>query len=582
MSSLTRFAVGLVAWLAAGVSGAVPVTYTMHTVASGSLAGLPFAHTPLTFRVSADTSGLQLDPTQQYQRNPATGVAIALDGTPIGTAQQPLAVAAHCDANGSQVGLDSMDTVLPALNLAVGGTVDAAACNLRSSAVLSTAKSTLAVPDGIATSAGTLVIDSVDAFAFESLVRYSPSLKLRVLSNPYGTLAVAGATFDGTVITGNGSDVVIDLGPVTSSSALFLQFDNDLVVGPGQSVTVRAGAPGQVVVLRPPNYVVNIVSVQGTLQAMAWSGAPAPSLALDVPVLEVAAQGRIVAPSGLQVSYPVNAGRVNNQGSIDGGARLRMSMTKITGGGVFLGDVIDFWVPSGVNYPVQGRFYLGNGLHLKGSTAGSVEIIPRIFGYGAPTFMNLLVEGDGLLWVPSDWVPATNPGSPSFPNDPAVRPGQVWPAGATEPSYGGGSMIVQATGSLRLKDGGTGDFMFPGSITLKAGGTLDLNGLAVVQGWTTSGRAFQGAFFEAPDIVSGNGPVSVYTNDRNWVNFSTLPHMPVHAFTFTRNSDGTASYRPADATAPHVNTYSTLIDAAARNECWTCLVDYDAVNVSGP
>lgn len=143
-------------------------------------------------------------------------------------------------------------------------------------------------------------------------------------------------------------------------------------------------------------------------------------------------------------------------------------------------------------------------------------------------------------------------------------------------------MIVQASGSLRLKNGGTGDFMFPGSIVLKAAETLDLNGLAVVQGWTTTGKAFQGTFFESPNIVSSAGSVSVYTNDLNWVNFSSAPNMPVHAFTLVRDATGAASYRGADGIAPHFNTYSNLIDAAANDKCWTCLVNPNAVDLSLP
>jgi len=564
---------------------AAPVTYNFHSVASGSLAGVPFAHTTLTFRMSGDTAGVQQNSATQVQRNLATGVAIALDGVAIGTAQQPLGVSARCGPNlTSTLGIDLMTAVLPSLATAIDGGFGAGAtCSLQSSMLLTVAVTATTAPASIATSAGPLVIDHLDSLAFESLVLPPAALKLRVTNNPYGSLSVAGGTFDGTTITGNGGDVVVDLGPESPPNAALSLAYEALTIGPNQAVTFRAGAPGQSVVISPFSILGADVSVQGTLATMAWNGASAPSLALNAGYVRVAAQGRIDAPSGLSVSFPSSGGYLQNEGTIDGGPRLYIHMTKMTGGGAFQGDLFEFWVPSGANHPVAGRFYLANGLHLRPGTGQEVEIIPRTYDYnGSRTFLNLLVEGDARLWMPSSWPPAPDPRANYIRNDAPVLPGATRLAGAPDPTYAGGSMIVQATGSLRLTNGGTGDFVFPGAIVLKAAGTLDLSGLAIVQGWTTSGKAFQGAFFESTNIVSSAGPVSIYTNDLNWVNFSSLPHMPVLAYTLVRDASGAASYRSADGIAPHFNTYSTLIDAAANDACWTCLVDTRAFDLSAP
>ena len=44
-------------------------------------------------------------------------------------------------------------------------------------------------------------------------------------------------------------------------------------------------------------------------------------------------------------------------------------------------------------------------------------------------------------------------------------------------------------------------------------------------------------------------------------------------------SDGSLSQLAADSLAPHVNTYSTLIEAAANGQCWVCLVNTAPVNM---
>jgi hypothetical protein len=153
------------------------------------------------------------------------------------------------------------------------------------------------------------------------------------------------------------------------------------------------------------------------------------------------------------------------------------------------------------------------------------------------------------------------------------------PPGAPEPVFGGGSMIVQATGSLTLAGGTSNDFAFTGGIVLKALGTLNLNGVLVNQGWTTTGKAFQGVYFESPNIVSTAGNIQVLSNNLNWVNFSTLPHAPVRTWQLALAGDGSAQYVNADAVAPHLNVYSLLIETAAAGNCWVCLVNTQPVNM---
>ena len=101
----------------------------------------------------------------------------------------------------------------------------------------------------------------------------------------------------------------------------------------------------------------------------------------------------------------------------------------------------------------------------------------------------------------------------------------------------------------------------------------------VNQGWTTTGQAFQGTLFQSPNIVSTAGNIQVLSNNLNWVNFSTMPHAPVRAWTLARAADGSARYFAADSSVPHLNTCSILIEAAAAGQCWVCLVNNFPVNV---
>ena len=226
-------------------------------------------------------------------------------------------------------------------------------------------------------------------------------------------------------------------------------------------------------------------------------------------------------------------------GLLDGGANLSVYGARINGGGAFKGNSVLVSTFGNANNPVNGSNFLQNGLQIYPSSGNAVTLTLNAYG-SAPQIMNMTINGDGYLWMPSAW-----PNGWTLPrNNNPVPPNGTRPAGVPEPAYGGGSMILQATGSLSLVSGATNDFAFPGGIVFKAGGTLDAKGVIVNQGWTTSGQAFQGIFFESPNIISTAGDIQVYSNDLNWVNFSTFPHAPVHAFSLTPNSNSSASFKP--------------------------------------
>ncbi len=272
---------------------------------------------------------------------------------------------------------------------------------------------------------------------------------------------------------------------------------------------------------------------------------------------------------------------VVNNGVIDAGPNLEIFAAKINGGGEFRADAITIHTLGDANNPVQGAYFLQNGLRLQSGhgTGPTTSVALTVNAYGPRRkALNFHVLGNASLWMPSAW-PA---GSPWPQNNAVVAPAGTRPAGQPDPVYGGGSMIVQVDGALTLANGDTHDLAFPGGIVLKSAGPLDLNGVALNQGWTTSGQSFQGVFLESPSISSSNGNIVVYGNDVNWVNFSTFPLTPVRSFTLVRKPDSSAGFAPSDATAPHLNTYSTLSNTAAAGGCWTCLVNTQPVNMFGP
>jgi hypothetical protein len=402
-----------------------------------------------------------------------------------------------------------------------------------------------------------------------------------VVANPYGAVTVTGATINGNTIFNFSAAATIQLGNVAGAPGSFAEIDFlSLNVGTGNSLTIRSGAPGQAVVI--VNTGPTASAIAGTFSAQGGNGAPPPVLYFkNANGISVQSGGGIAAQSGLGLDALgatwTTGSPLVNAGTIDGGANLDLFAGRINGGGSFKGNAITFRTFGLANNPVNGAYFLQNGLQLYPGSGN--EIFVTLNGYGStPQVFNLFMNGNATVWMPSAW-PA---GSTVPQNNAVVPPSGSRPAGTPQPAYGGGSMILQATGSMTLHNGGTNDFVFPGAIVLKAANFLNVNGVTVDQGWTTSGQAFQGIFFESPNIVSPNGLIMVYGNDLNWMNFSTFPQQYVRAFSLKANPDTSASFVPTDSTTPHINTYSVIQNTAASGGCWTCIINTQPVNMYGP
>ncbi|MEO8507878.1 MAG: Ig-like domain repeat protein [Betaproteobacteria bacterium] len=402
-----------------------------------------------------------------------------------------------------------------------------------------------------------------------------------VVANPYGTLSVQGGTQNGNTITNLQKNAVIQLGTTPGAPGTFAQIDfQGLAIGAGNTLTIRSGAATQTVH-------VNDVSGQpagitGALLAQGGNGAAAPYLYVqNAAGLNVNAGGVVTAAAGLTMdalgaSWTTGQTLVN-QGTIDGGSSLQLFAAKVNGGGAFLGNAIVLATFGNLNNPVNGPHYLANGLQLGPSSGNNIGV--TLAGYGnAPQVVNLMLGGNATVSMPSAWPN----GSILPPNNRPVLPGEVRAAGIPDPSYGGGSMIVQAAGSLTLQGGASGDFVFPGGLVFKAGGALDVKGTAIDNAWTTSGAVFQGVFLEASSITdsAASARVSVRTNNLNWANFDPRPLVPVSAWTLQRMPNGTAQFVAADNAAPHLNFYSITSEAGAAGACFTCLTNMQVIDFS--
>lgn len=406
--------------------------------------------------------------------------------------------------------------------------------------------------------------------------------------NPYGTLVVSGATLVGDTLTDIQGDAWIQLGngPI-AGDAMEIRFEG-LNLGPGTSFSVRSGAGGQVVrfidVSGKPS------AIAGSLGGNDFGGAGFPSLQVENPY------GIVTYPGGgILTLAPVlldtlgdtwlEGGPLVNHGVI-AADDLEIRAASITGGGTpgggeFRADRITLRTFGNAHNPIHGDNFRENGLFLQPNSGVLRYVDVTLDAYGpGPQVFNLRVIRDSgaIVRMPPAW----SPGSPFPPNNATVPPGGVRAAGVPDPAYGGGSMIIRAQGEIILDGGGTGEFAFPGAIVLESDVAIDTHGVALNQSWTTSGQAFQGIFLEAPRITSTGGPLRVYGNELNWVNFSSMPTAPVRAFTLARNADGSASHVPADATTPHLNAYSLISNAAITGQCWTCLVDPRPVDMYGP
>jgi filamentous hemagglutinin family protein len=399
-----------------------------------------------------------------------------------------------------------------------------------------------------------------------------------VVTNPYGPLSVQGGTLTGSTVSNLQSSATIQLGSTVGSAGSFAEIDfQGLGIAAGNALTVRSGAPGQTILLY--NVSASATTIAGALQAQGGNGAPPPAVILRDPNgINVGAGGSVVAAAGLQINTLGNTTSVGqdlvNAGVIDGGPSLQVRSARITGGGAYKGNAIVVSSFGNVNNPANGLHFLGNSVQLYPSSGNLVALTLNDYG-SIPQVINVMVNGNAAVNMPS-----ILPAALALPPNNAPLPlGAVRSAGAGDPTYGGGSMILQATGSLTLQPGASNDFAFPGSIVLKAGTTLDAMGVSVDNGWTTSGQAFQGIYFEAPVIANSVGNLQAQTNDLNWINFSTVPTAHVRTWRLVRQPDGSAQFQPADIIAPHLNTYSVLIEANANGQCYVCLVNTAPINV---
>jgi len=396
-----------------------------------------------------------------------------------------------------------------------------------------------------------------------------------ITNNPYGTLSVTGGTVNGTTVTLMPPNTTVQFGSTTNSNAYFLLECPDFSWPANATLTVRSGAAGQMLVIK--NSGLQAMAIAGSITAQGGGGAAAPQLYLwSPPGMAIGATASVTGVSGLTLDTLRNSSSgspLTNAGMVDGGTFLGLVGASIKGAGAFKGNEVDVQTFGTVNNPVAGAQYLGNSLQVYPSSGTDVALLLNTFGT-SPQFINVKVNGNGLVWMPSAW-----PSTFTLPPNSAPLPaGGTRPAGITEPSYGGGSIILQTTGTMTLYRGGANDFAFPGGIALKAGGRLDINGVTINQGWTTTGRSFQGIYLEAPAITSAT-PVQVWSNDLNWTNFSVQPTGHFQVSRLKAQFDGSAFFVPADSEAPHLNIYSTLIDAAANLQCWTCLVNFNPIIV---
>jgi len=404
-----------------------------------------------------------------------------------------------------------------------------------------------------------------------------------IIANPFGPISVQGAPLVGNTISNFQPVVVIQLGTTPGNGTVLAEIDfQGLNIDPGTSLTIRSGAPMQRVVLKN---VTGIGSgINGLLQAQGGNGAAPPFLYLaNASGLRISATGTVTAPSGLTLdALDALGGKwtsgqdITNHGVVDGGNQLQLYGANVKGGGALKGDAITFATFGSANNPVNGGFFLLNGLQLYPSTGSAVALTLAAYG-PAPQVLNLFVHGNATVWMPSRW-----PGGVMLPQNNVLPPTGGGVSEGYDPAYGGGSLILQAAGNLAVVNGGTNNFVFPGSVVLKATGAIDLAGVLVNQGWNTAGKPFQGMLLEAPSIGSSLRNINLYSNGSSWVNFSTFPTAPVRAFTLIRDASGDAYFEAADGTAPHLNTYSILSTAAAQGQCWTCLVNTQPVNMFGP
>ncbi|QSR88129.1 hypothetical protein IT6_06990 [Methylacidiphilum caldifontis] len=190
----------------------------------------------------------------------------------------------------------------------------------------------------------------------------------------------------------------------------------------------------------------------------------------------------------------------------------------LVGSGVLTTESINITATGNVNNRV-GSNPLQNGFHLaNGPWAPITNITINAVGSG-PQAINLAIAGNASI----------NSGNTS-----TFLGTSSSPSGLTLPVPNAASnLLVNASGNLTVDPSSTGPahesmsnfifgvngFSFPGGIVLISGSALTLNTI-VDNGYTTSAKAGQGIFFQAPTIHTTS---PVITDGNTWVNFSTQP-----------------------------------------------------------
>jgi hypothetical protein len=425
-----------------------------------------------------------------------------------------------------------------------------------------------------------------------------PSLPISAtVTDPCGSFTVTGATQNGNTVTNFTGNTQFQLGACVSPSPFVVTFDH-LNVAPGAQILFRPGIAGQHIVLNA-TLDVNPQIVAGALRAIGITPSDVPPMQINAPNgFNVRSTGVVDGAAGLTLdllksSFTIGSPLIN-EGVVNGGVKLEIFASEVHGGGDFDGNDSKLHVFGNANHPVHGNDFLQNYLSFNPGTgvaplaaatavaAASPDILFTLNAYGpAPQFVNFKFNGNASMWMPSQW-----PSALQFPpNNHVLAPNEVRPAGTPEPAYGGGSMIVHATGSLVLFGGGPAgshDFVFPGAIVMISDQWIDLMGTIVNQGWTGNGKAFQGIFFKAPIIEDSSGRMTIYGNALNWINMSTMPVTPVSAFTLQTNNDGSQSFAPSDGVSTHLNDYVYISNIAVAGGCWVCAVNTTPVNMSAP
>ncbi|MDD5575512.1 MAG: filamentous hemagglutinin N-terminal domain-containing protein [Acidithiobacillus sp.] len=273
--------------------------------------------------------------------------------------------------------------------------------------------------------------------------------------------------------------------------------------------------------------------------------------------------GAITAPTA--VNYTANAATTKLTGTMTAnaaGSPINLSALNFVGAPGYVGsqltaDFINAIIFGNLNAPIAGNTnWLNNAITAAPFTVTSpVNLTVNAIGASRQS-INVKVNGSAIVGsgaTVTSWGPVT-----------PITSGFL--ASGALVGNGGSQLILNATGNMTSP----GNFVFPGGVVFKAGGSLNMAG--VYNAWTPVAQAYQGVFFEAPNIVA-NG--LVLTNGTSWVNFSTMPaggSVPniyqLQPSTNTTNGNGfTAnSYNAVSAPgAAHLNTYSSLVTGGPVN-----------------